>query len=391
MHHTESVINICMLPVVPALHHYLIMCIVFSIKLLGFSVLLAAAVAHAFVLVPPNRNSLQTKRPLLATIDKESSTNQCTLTLKDQKTKCEIVLVGCFHGSQTSAADVRRAIMAAAEPNVIVLELCPSRYTALQQTILSNTTTSKEPSWLVRYSQMIRGIRRQQGLAAGFAAAVIAMASAVQARAGGLEPGLEFATAMQGRAHVVLADQRVEETLQKLGSLHETAWDLCACCFSNGWDESFGKEADALNTAVFGDSNVAQQLNLPLFLWRSPESRNDMLRLFLPPLLGLQVISLWLQSFANDDVIVDSALLLQDTPVSRFVLNMILLGAVYLGVALPAARIVLRERDDQLTAGIRAACRVAHLESTTTNNGRVVAVLGLLHVNGIAKRLLSEG
>jgi predicted RNA methylase len=56
----------------------------------------------------------------------------------------------------------------------------------------------------------------------------------------------------------------------------------------------------------------------------------------------------------------------------------------YVALALPATRVILCERDDQLTEGIRAACRAS------PNGGRVVAVLGLLHVNGVASRLLTS-
>ena len=55
-------------------------------------------------------------------------------------------------------------------------------------------------------------------------------------------------------------------------------------------------------------------------------------------------------------------------------------------VALPASRVILRERDDRLAQGIRDACHVATRKAP--NGGRVVAVLGLLHVNGVAQRLL---
>ena len=57
----------------------------------------------------------------------------------------------------------------------------------------------------------------------------------------------------------------------------------------------------------------------------------------------------------------------------------------YIALALPAVRVVLTERDAILTNGIQSACQRAG------KNGRVVAVLGLLHVNGVAKRMLDDG
>jgi hypothetical protein len=70
--------------------------------------------------------------------------------------------------------------------------------------------------------------------------------------------------------------------------------------------------------------------------------------------------------------------------------NFALLAIGYITVALPAARVVLRERDERLTAGIKQACRLAVQENSKNSTPKVVAVLGLLHVNGVAQRLLSS-
>jgi hypothetical protein len=83
----------------------------------------------------------------------------------------------------------------------------------------------------------------------------------------------------------------------------------------------------------------------------------------------------------------------QDIPLDIF--NFAILAIGYISVALPAARVVLRERDEQLTAGIRQACRLAVQQqqqngSKKSSTPKVVAVLGLLHVNGVAQRILSS-
>ena len=67
----------------------------------------------------------------------------------------------------------------------------------------------------------------------------------------------------------------------------------------------------------------------------------------------------------------------------------VLLSAVvtlgnYLLLTMPLVKVVLTDRDDILADGIRKACQRAG------SGGRVVAVLGLLHVNGIADRILSD-
>ena len=63
----------------------------------------------------------------------------------------------------------------------------------------------------------------------------------------------------------------------------------------------------------------------------------------------------------------------------------------YVLVALPTSRIILSERDDQLAKGIEDACKFASEKRSGANDddngGRVVCVLGFLHVNGVAKKL----
>ena len=64
--------------------------------------------------------------------------------------------------------------------------------------------------------------------------------------------------------------------------------------------------------------------------------------------------------------------------------SLLILSFFYLGIALPAVKVIVTERDDILTQGIQEACQKAG------EGGKVVAVLGMLHINGVAKRMLSE-
>ena len=73
----------------------------------------------------------------------------------------------------------------------------------------------------------------------------------------------------------------------------------------------------------------------------------------------------------------------------------LILGYIFL--AIPVGKVIIHERDDQLAKGIAAACNEIAINQcnnddgnhdNTRAKGRVVAVLGLLHVNGVTKRLL---
>ena len=173
---------------------------------------------------------------------------------------------------------------------------------------------------------------------------------------------------------------------------------------TGSWHDTFGREVGALKTALLGSTNsdspsnnAQQQVTLPAFLTRSDEAVKDLLRLAVAPVLILQGVNLAVSQSvglmfldpafaASADTAAAAAAVVADAdPLSGFLWSaanvaIILLG--YMSVALPATRVVLRERDDHLATGIRAACRIA------PSGGRVVAVLGLLHVNGVARRLL---
>ena len=57
-------------------------------------------------------------------------------------------------------------------------------------------------------------------------------------------------------------------------------------------------------------------------------------------------------------------------------------------MALPTVKVILTERDEHLAKGIDDACvRVAERYEDSHRIGRVVCVVGFLHVNGILKRI----
>ena len=350
----------------------------------------------------------------------------------EPETGVAVTLLGCFHGSKSSAMDVSTCMMTASdsdddETQVIVLELCASRFDDMRRDMereATGSTTTPKP-WIVRFFNMVVKTIQTRGLSTGLAAALLGGVSGMQTSLSGLEPGLEFRAAVQHvqeqaaanddktpSCDIVLADQNVEETLDKVGQLLPISIELWRTFLKEGWEASFGRESDALAKAVLGASSKenndddAPSLNLYNFCTRSPESIRDMVRLLVPPVLMLQTIVVvmnqglaWLQTVDGLDaeliqaLDVDAAadsLTLSDSA-AVFAVNLFILVLGYLSVALPAARVILRERDDCLTHGIREACRVAAKKAGEGKRGRVVAVLGLLHVNGIAERLRNSG
>ena len=325
--------------------------------------------------------------------------------------------------------------------DVVVLELCASRFADLRNELALEDSAAapnqdakvKQP-WILRYFKMVETTAQSQGLPTAIAAAVLGAVSGMQTAISNLEPGLEFTTATRIAARenidIVLADQSVETTLHKMGKLPQFSLDMWKeFLFSSAsrpfnWKGTFGREASALKTALLGNhEGNHHSVTLPAFLTRSDAARKDLLRLTVAPLLLLQLFNVaFSQGLGYLLLSVDPAMaasssetstaLMMDSffttsasastnpdPVSSLAIllaNAVFVTAGYVSIALPATRVVLRERDDQLTKGIRAACRQIvgsddQKKNVTQSPKRVVAVLGLLHVNGVAQRLLEGG
>lgn len=312
-----------------------------------------------------------------------------SIRLTEPITGCHVVLVGCFHGSPTSAADVREALDASlhaiegtqakgeeatkrSDDHAVVLELCASRCADLMKT--ESLRSSTKTPWIIRYTKHIQATARKQGVASAVATALLAGASGLQSSR--LEPGLEFKTALdiakERQMDVILADQSADLTVQKLGTLPQTVMTVWQ---RNEW----WSLATSLTRATLGMKTY--HLNLPLFLVRSKEAVGDAVSFILQPLGILLTLQLALATL-------DTAELESAADIGNFaedwsrVLNTFLILGLYTVVVLPATKIVVSERDDVLTKGIQTACR---------GRKHVVAVLGLLHVNGVADRLIAAG
>lgn len=332
---------------------------------------------------------------------KTPATTTSYVELIEPETKCKVVLLGCLHGSRSSALDVEHLFME--NVDAVVLELCASRVADLkrQESVLQ----SPAPSFSVQnFVKMVARTAEKRGWGSGVAAAVLGGASGLQTALSGFEAGLEFTTALdlaqQQKVDVVLADQTVDETLRKVGNLPSISMSML---FQEKRLPLY--ESNALTTAILGDDKLrTHQVNMGHVLSRNDAVVQELLKLTLPP-LSLA----FLAGFTADKLVstifsvptttqIPWWTLLQDFDVTEL-WNMVGMDLVssafvlmlgYVALALPATRVILCERDDQLTQGIRAACKSASKNKKSNENARVVAVLGLLHVNGVAKRLLQQ-
>ncbi|KAG7369312.1 TraB family protein [Nitzschia inconspicua] len=399
---------------------------------------------------PDHRPTAETHRHTIistataTTVRKErfilSPLHSAVIEFIDPKTKAEVVLVGVFHGTKSSAQDVR-TVMTASPTDVLVLELCASRFVDLQRQKENRSDESKEPkknnnknskSWAERYTKMIVQTIQQRGLATGLAAALLSGFSGLQSSMSGFTPGLEFTTALElcsdnndkspslidTTTAIVLADQDVDETLRKLGDLPGSAsevflWERLEDgqrqrrCLSSIWNECL-LHATTVQQAIFGDSRNSPgipQVHLPSALLRNKSAVSDLVRLALPSMMLMTFFSQTMafaamsatdnMEYGSNSMIVAGQWL--DWPLTvtsnmdmsfQELIGHSIASAAIIGsgtlASIPVVKTILTERDEILATGIQEACQRAG------KGGRVVAVLGLLHVNGVAKRMLQQ-
>ena len=352
---------------------------------------------------------VSTSTPPPDTLPPPSSYNLPTVEFIDPQTGCEVVLLGCFHGTESSSEDVKQAITP--DTDIVVLELCETRFEDLQSWVeeekqeqLEGKNQQKENRpWIVAYLAMIQKTIQERGVGTGIAAAVLGGFSGMQTALSGFSPGLEFKTALEcaqdTNAKIVLADREVGETLKQIGRIPRISFDLL---FKQpNFPKEYQVHAATLQRAVFGPEggNASYSpVQLGQALVRSADALKDLVRLTVPPTLlyacFLQLVLAISTTSGDGTLLEDSPLAaaVATVPTSSTIEEMVLhysasfaiLMFGYLGLALPSVQVILTERDACLAEGIQDACQRAG------NNGRVVAVLGMLHLNGVADRMTTN-
>lgn len=339
--------------------------------------------------------------------------SQPFITFNHPVTNTEVTLIGCLHGSTSSAKDVS-SILHQKSTDVVVLELCPTRYKDLMKEVIRRRTSEKK--FASNYFKMIQNTIQTRGFSTGLAAAILGGVSSLSYFFSGFQPGYEFLTAIeyvesqQERCDVVLADRLVDETLRRVGALPSVALEMWRQFIDSGldWEGTYGREMTNLFNAISGQGNF--QVDMKRTLFRNTDVIVDLARLILPTFLiveaGNIALGLIFQEMAPTldlewmdlGLVLDLSSLSSSTSLSDWsviasevVFEVISSGmALFLGfllVALPISRVILSERDEQLARGIDVACNIAS-RNHGNHGGRVVAILGMLHVNGVAKRIL---
>jgi hypothetical protein len=341
----------------------------------------------------------------IATTTSSPPLSSTVIEFVDPTTQAQVVLVGVFHGTSSSAQDVKTVLTTSSSSSsntnvVVVLELCASRFADLQREQErrslkeeegddKTSRKKKKKSWAERYARMIWCTVQQKGVATGMAAALLSGFSGLQSAMSGFTPGLEFVTALEHQCHgaategvsstdILLADQDVDETLRKLGDLHGSAsevflWERLEDGqrkrrnLASIWNEC-QLHATTLQQAIFGSSlhHNAPQVHLPSALLRNKSAVADLVRLALPSML---LISMFSQAIAIITGANDAEIMTRSTAsaaawmeygdsmsfeawIGHSIASGMILASGFLA-SIPVVKTILTERDEILTAGIQ--------------------------------------
>jgi len=326
---------------------------------------------------------------------------------KDEKTGNDVYILGCLHGAPSSSQDVEE-LVGAVQPSAVVVELCNARYKTLREDMLAEekpeqASDNKEenrpqPNPLVSWVQGVAKTYQKKGPASAILAAAISFVYLLQSLSR-FDPGVEFKTAVtaaeSSKAEIVLGDQDVYETLDSLGKGFRPPTRKVLLQEPNYLIATAIEDFKLLLMSVFGPTDVTypQKLNVPLVICQNRRLLVDLIFLLAPALILVFGLTDGVSLLMNPDLLSAGALpssieAATSVPAAADSARTDLLDAICEDIITVGAlvftsrffRLVIAERDAYLASSIKDACQ--------RHPGKpVVAVLGLLHCNGVAENL----
>lgn len=284
----------------------------------------------------------------------------CALTLNSMQksipiirlplnTDCFLTLIGCVHGSSFSSEMVENAIERH-NPSCIALELCPLRFQSMPQEARAYKEYCKERSENSNF---------WQDLAANI-------------------PGREFLTAInlaeERNIPIFTCDEDVEVILTELKSIGNISPIL--------QDASLiGSTFSHLKHAFTGESSLStKSIHIGRVLVSNPKLLSETIFRILPTWLPLVLTMQWLASQIES---VDSS--------KQFGLLdgvSILFSAYALSAFVVGCKKIVVDRDEIIANKLRDIVSTMTIDKCTPDaRVEVVAVLGMIHLNGVARHL----
>ena len=364
------------------------------------------------------------------------------IEMKHEETNTRIILLGCLHGSPSSSKDVEQ-LLSDGQTDAVVLELCQSRFDILTQYMATReeeklelgssrrNSSTKTKTVALDETQVSNVLETTTDFGTDVATTILTTITALSGSfSSSFQTGLEFITAIDNvdkqnnkfhqqlgsntsKCEIVLGDRAVDQTLERMGSLPSLSFEMLTNFFKKGfnWDQTYGIDASVISNAISGDKDLKQmgfkQLDMGKVLFRNKDVMIDMIRLILPSVILVQFIAVALNVYlaaihgsntSIGDILIDMVSF-SDIDWSKMFVFLYASGSAfaqviflaYMAVALPASRIIISERDEYLAKAIDEACRSVsekdHDNDDDMKEKKVVAILGLIHVNGVAKKL----
>jgi len=308
------------------------------------------------------------------------------VSIKDAATNARVYLVGCVHGSTVSGEDVS-TLISSVGPDVVVLELCAGRLRSLKKSMRDGTPRNRQVKSL---GEMVKQFG---GLGPALLGGSLSLIYTFQSWLGG-DPGLEFKAALDSASPfgstVVCGDMKATRTVRRLfGVIFRPVKSL------RNFPRIFRLAAESV---LFLPDNAISIPKVLLDVRRVPE----VVRVFLPLFAAVSVLSTGLGVAATEvgDRVLLSPLLF--SAVSGVNFEPILSTLSYLQPVFSAYSIItflsffkvlVADRDKILAKSIRASAveaAASGADTSTDNEVVVVAVLGLMHLNGIIRLLEAE-
>lgn len=355
---------------------------------------------------------------------------------KDPITGAKILLVGCVHGSQASAQDVS-SVLQNVQPDALVLELCSERLDALKRTMntQSSTTNSDDNNVMNNppkstiisdkasyqaYSNAMRTYKQSQpntrtssnnkrtpfkrmvqtfgGVGPALLAYGLNFIYGLQ-KTIGVDPGTEFKTAlrcvapMHDNCVVVCGDAKATDTINSL----VRTLDPIRTLYHMPWTIS------SLARRFLWPMKNHGAVSVPRVLWDGAGSRvREFLRVFAPLFAGLYFVGLLapMAFLGLGSSTILSALggpwhtiIPSVTDAAQAVASAwpVMESLISLYVTLSTLRfihVLITERDAVIGRSIRDTARTLYgAQRSSREDVVIVAVVGLLHVNGILQWL----
>jgi len=315
--------------------------------------------------------------------------------LHDSKSGCDILVIGCVHGSFQSAADVEKVfeLTQHASHTSVVLELCDQRLKTLRAPVVSDSKKNRNHKLPLN-----KHIRNFGGIGPGILAFILSSFYRIHT-AIGLEPGIEFRAAVEyakSRPNSVLicGDATAVQTIRRLYS------SMSPATIFSGLPEAISR----LFPYFFGSRQNSKHERVNFFQILSEKKRVQemsvlLLPVFLFSVLFIQIGSGIFEILTSSMINTTHAQASPDTlyPSEDYIFLMNIsenIGVAF--IVLLSCIWVIRFFDEivihrdlilyeSIQNEIQSITRSRNQANITIESPVVIAVVGLLHVNGIVQ------